>query len=84
MNAPDRCDVRGLRVDEGLERMIVALDRAAVAGRRRLLIVHGLGTGALRDAVRAQLRDSPYVTSFARGEPQEGGDGVTIAVLEPD
>ena len=80
----DRCDVRGLRVDEGLERMIVALDRAAVAGRRRLLIVHGLGTGALRDAVRAYLRESPYAISFARGEPQEGGDGVTVVVLEPD
>ncbi len=83
-DAPDRCDVRGLRVDEALERLIVALDRAAVAGRRRLLVVHGLGTGALRDAVRAHLRESPYATSFARGEPQEGGDGVTVVALEPD
>ncbi|MDH3212144.1 MAG: endonuclease MutS2 [Myxococcales bacterium] len=76
-----RCDLHGLRVDEALDRIVDALDRAASAGKSKIAIVHGRGTGALRDAVRRYLADSPYVTSFAPGSPEEGGDGVTIAVL---
>jgi len=79
-----RCDVRGLRVEEALDRLVVSLDRAAVAGEPWLLVVHGLGSGALRDAVRAHLARSPYVVSFARGDPQQGGDGVTVVQLEGD
>jgi len=79
-----RCDVRGLRVEEALDRLVVSLDRAAVDGERWLLVVHGLGSGALRDAVRAHLASSPYVVSFARGDPQQGGDGVTVVQLEED
>jgi DNA mismatch repair protein MutS2 len=77
-----RCDLRGLRVDEALDRLVYALDRATSAGRRRLVIVHGLGSGALRDAVRRHLAESPYATRFAPGAPEEGGDGVTTAELE--
>jgi len=77
-----RCDLRGLRVDEALDRLVYALDRAASAGRGRLAIVHGLGTGALRDAVRRHLSQSPYVTRFQQAEPDEGGAGVTTAELE--
>jgi DNA mismatch repair protein MutS2 len=76
-----RCDLRGLRVDEALDRLVYALDRAASAGRHRLVIVHGLGSGALRDAVRRHLAESPYATRFAPGAPEEGGDGVTTAEL---
>jgi DNA mismatch repair protein MutS2 len=79
---PGRCDLRGLRVDEALDRLLYALDRAASAGQHRLLIVHGLGSGALRDAVRRHLAESPYATRFAPGAPEEGGDGVSIAELE--
>jgi DNA mismatch repair protein MutS2 len=68
-------------VDEALERIVDALDRAASAGKSKIAIVHGRGTGALRDAIRRYLADSPYVTSFAPGSPEEGVDGVTIAVL---
>jgi DNA mismatch repair protein MutS2 len=77
-----RCDLRGLRVDEALDRLVYALDRAASAGRGRIAIVHGLGTGALRDAVRRHLSQSPYVTRFQQAEPDEGGAGVTTAELE--
>jgi DNA mismatch repair protein MutS2 len=76
-----RCDLRGLRVDEALDRLIYALDRAASAGRPRLLIVHGLGTGALREAVRAHLAESPYVARCDPAPPDQGGDGASIAVL---
>jgi len=75
------CDLRGLRVEEALERTIVTLDRAASEGRDRVSIVHGLGTGALRDAVRDYLRGSPYAVRFAAGAPEEGGDGVTLVDL---
>jgi DNA mismatch repair protein MutS2 len=71
-----RCDLRGLRVDEALDRVIAALDRAAAAGRPRILIVHGIGTGALRRAVHAHLAASPYVARFA---PES--DGATLAEL---
>jgi DNA mismatch repair protein MutS2 len=76
------CDLRGLRVEEALERLVDGLDRAAVAGQRSLVVLHGLGSGALRDAVRAHLSSSPYVVSFARGESHAGGDGVTVVQLE--
>jgi len=76
------CDLRGLRVEEALGRLVESLDRAAVTGQRSLVVLHGLGSGALRDAVRAHLTSSPYVVSFARGDPQQGGDGVTVVQLE--
>jgi DNA mismatch repair protein MutS2 len=78
-----RCDLRGLRVDEALSRLAEALDRAAAQGSASLAIVHGIGTGALRDAVRRHLKESPYVDRFGPGEPGEGGEGVTLARLEP-
>jgi DNA mismatch repair protein MutS2 len=76
-----RCDLRGLRVDEAEDRLIETLDSAAGAGRSSLVIVHGLGTGALRNAVRHHLRESRYVAEFEAAPPDEGGDGVTIAKL---
>jgi len=75
------CDLRGLRVDTALDQLLAALDQAARTGRDRLEIVHGHGTGALRDAVRSYLRGSPYVEGFAAGSAEEGGDGVTFADL---
>src|SRR6185295_14936215 len=57
----ERCDLRGQRVDEALDALGAALDRAASSGRDRLLVIHGLGTGALRVAVRRYLSSSPYV-----------------------
>jgi len=79
--ASARCDLRGLRVDEAEDRLLEALDRAAGAGHDSLFIIHGLGSGALRNAVRRFSSESPYVSSFEAGSPDEGGDGVTIAKL---
>jgi DNA mismatch repair protein MutS2 len=78
-----RCDLRGLRVDEALERLADALDRALAQGSASLAIVHGIGTGALRDAVRRHLQATAWVDRFDPGEPGAGGEGVTIARLEP-
>lgn len=76
------CDLRGLRVGEAIERLVVALDRTAADGLSRLRILHGLGGGALKEAVRAHLAQSPYVVRAAPGEAHEGGDAVTIAELD--
>ncbi len=77
----ERCDLRGQRVDEALDVLGAALDRAASDGRDRLLVIHGLGTGALRVAVRRYLSSSPYVARLEAAEPGEGGDGASVAHL---
>jgi DNA mismatch repair protein MutS2 len=75
----DRCDLHGLRVDEALDRLAYALDRAASAGRSSLAISHGRGTGTLRKVVREYLRDCPYISHFSAAAQQDGGCGVTVA-----
>ncbi len=71
-------DLRGARVDEALEALGRYLDDVSLAGLERATIVHGLGTGALRDAVRATAGEHPLVRSVRAGERAEGGDGVTV------
>jgi DNA mismatch repair protein MutS2 len=74
-------DVRGKAVDEALDDVVAALDRATVAGAPFLRIIHGHGTGKLKASLRDYLKDSPYVAEFRAGDRAEGGDGVTIATL---
>ena len=76
-----RLDLRGLRVEEALARLLRALDRASLEHRAHLTIVHGLGTGALRDAVREHLAGSPYVLRFAAAGLENGGEGATEVTL---
>ena len=71
-------DLRGARVDEALDALARYLDDAALAGLDRVTIIHGLGTGALRDAVRSQAAGHPLVKDLRPGERGEGGDGATI------
>ncbi len=74
-------DLRGARVDEALELLGRYLDDAALAGLDQVTIVHGLGTGALRDAVRSTAGANPLVRDLRPGERGEGGDGATIVRL---
>jgi DNA mismatch repair protein MutS2 len=74
-------DLRGQRVEETLPQVEKYLDDAFLAGMPFVRIVHGKGTGALRQAVREQLRVHPLVKSFRAGEQGEGGSGVTVAYL---
>ena len=74
-------DLRGARVDEALDALDRYLDDAAVAGLGSVTIIHGLGTGALRDAVRGAAADHPLVRSTRPGERGEGGDGATVVNL---
>ncbi len=74
-------DLRGARVDEALEALSRYLDDASLAGLEQVTIIHGLGTGALRDAVREQAGSHPLVKDFRAGGRGEGGDGATIVRL---
>jgi DNA mismatch repair protein MutS2 len=74
-------DLRGARVEEALEALDRYLNDAALAGLSQVLVIHGLGTGALRDAVRARAASHPLVVSMRPGERGEGGDGATIVKL---
>jgi DNA mismatch repair protein MutS2 len=74
-------DLRGERVEDGLRRMEGYLDEAYLDGYPWVRIIHGKGTGAMRDAVRNVLRDHPLVSRYRNGQMGEGGDGVTIAYL---
>jgi DNA mismatch repair protein MutS2 len=74
-------DLRGARVEEALEALDRYLDDASVAGLRSVTVIHGLGTGALRDAVRAAAAEHPLVRDARPGERGEGGDGATVVSL---
>ena len=71
-------DLRGMRVEEALEKLGDYLDRAYLAQAPFVRIIHGKGTGKLRDAVREALREDSRVRSFETGLDGEGGDGVTV------
>jgi DNA mismatch repair protein MutS2 len=74
-------DIRGARVDEALDALGRYLDDAALASLDKVVIIHGLGTGALRDAVRQAAAVHPLVKAARPGERHEGGDGATIVEL---
>jgi DNA mismatch repair protein MutS2 len=74
-------NLRGLTVDEALYRLEKYLDEACLAGLPRVHIIHGKGTGAVRQAVHRYLTDHPRVKNFRLGEHGEGGLGVTVVEL---
>ena len=68
----------GLTVDEAVAKLDKYLDDAYISHIPQVRIVHGKGTGALRNGVTAYLRGIPYIRSFRLGEIGEGDTGVTI------
>jgi len=73
--------LRGKLVEDGLDELERYLEKAYSAGLPFVRIIHGKGTGRMREAVREALKDNPYVSSFEEGGDREGGAGVTIAKL---
>ena len=73
--------LRGKLVEDGLDELDKYLEKAYSAGLPFVRIVHGKGTGRMREAVRTALKDSPYVKSFEEAKDNEGGAGVTIATM---
>jgi DNA mismatch repair protein MutS2 len=74
-------DLRGQRVEEILPRLDKYLDDAFLAGLPFVRIIHGKGTGTLRQAVQQELHNHPLIRSYRPGEEGEGGSGVTVAYL---
>jgi DNA mismatch repair protein MutS2 len=81
VHVPSEIDVRGMRPDEAEAAVLQALDGAVRADLRMLRIIHGKGTGALRDRVGEMLRKDTRVREFRLGAWNEGGAGVTVAEL---
>ena len=79
--AIDELHLRQLTVDEALLKLDQYLNDAFMAGLYQVKIIHGKGTGTLRQAVREQLANHPLVKSYRPGGYGEGGAGVTIVEL---
>jgi len=71
-------DLRGIRVEEALSVMDRELDRMDRNSIDIVIVIHGHGTGALKEAVREALKMNIYVRDFRHGDYGEGGDGVTV------
>lgn len=74
-------DIRGMRVDEALNTLVHFIDDALLVGISRVRILHGTGTGALRQITRNYLATVPAVESYRDEHVQFGGAGITVADL---
>jgi DNA mismatch repair protein MutS2 len=81
LEASSEIDLRGMRADEVSARVQLALDAAIQADLPSLRIIHGKGTGALREVVTELLQADGRILSFRAGGVGEGGAGVTVAEL---
>lgn len=79
---PHEFHLRGMRVDEALEQVDKYLDTAYLAGLTSVNLIHGKGTGALREALRQYLAQHPFVGSYRSGGYYEGGTGVTVVTFK--
>jgi DNA mismatch repair protein MutS2 len=77
-------DIRGMRVEEGVEKLSRYLDSAFLARLPYVRIIHGKGTGRLREAVRDIIRQNPHVRTWEEGKDSEGGAGVTVVKLDEE
>ena len=77
-------DLRGQRAEDAVDMLERYLESAYLAGLPFVRIIHGKGTGRLRQVVRELLHASPHVKNFEAGHEKEGGDGVTVARLISD
>lgn len=82
MNVSNRCDLRGLMVDEAIIVLDRFLDDLLRSGLTECTIIHGKGTGALRAGVTQYLKSDPRIRTFRLGTFGEGENGVTIAEIK--
>ncbi|MBE9524151.1 MAG: Smr/MutS family protein, partial [Chloroflexi bacterium] len=71
-------DLRGQRSEDALDLLSAYVEQAYLAHLPWARIIHGKGTGKLRQVVRAALKNHPQVKNFESGGQGEGGDGVTV------
>ena len=82
MNFKPDIDLRGTRGEEALQRVITFLDEAVMLNYKEVRILHGTGTGALRQIIRQYLSTNPLVSSYADEKVQLGGAGITVVRLD--
>lgn len=78
LNFKQDLDVRGMRGDEALNAVMYFIDDATLVGMSRVRILHGTGTGILRQLIRQYLATVPAVTSYKDEHVQFGGAGITV------
>lgn len=77
-------DIRGQRAEDGLDLLDRYIEQAYLSGMPFVRIIHGKGTGRLRQVIREALKNHPHIKNIESGLDNEGGDGVTVAKLRPD
>ena len=82
LNFRSSIDIRGERVVEALEQVQTLVDDALMVGVSTVTILHGKGTGALKEEVRRYLRSLPQVASATDDHPDRGGSGITIVTFK--
>ena len=82
LNFTSSIDIRGERVAEALERVQTLVDDALMVGVGSVTILHGKGTGALKEEVRRYLRSLPQVESAVDNHPDRGGAGITVVTFK--
>ena len=82
LNFKDSIDIRGMRVVEALDAVQQLVDDALMVGVESVTILHGKGTGALKEEVRNYLRTVPQVASAKDAHPDRGGAGITIVTFD--
>ncbi|GAO28437.1 endonuclease MutS2 [Geofilum rubicundum] len=75
-------DLRGMRADEAIDRVTTHMDEAVMCGVSQVKILHGKGTGALRQMIREYLGTLPFVVRYADEHVQHGGSGITVVDLD--
>lgn len=82
MEVSSSIDLRGQTIDEAMYNIEKYLDDAFLAGLENVIIIHGKGTGALREGIQNALKHHRYVKSLRTGEIGEGGSGVTVVEIK--
>ncbi|MGH9862992.1 MAG: Smr/MutS family protein [Candidatus Acidiferrales bacterium] len=75
-------DLRGLRVEEAVEKADKFLDESVLTGHSEVRLIHGFGTGALKKALAEFLAQHPHVDSTREAEREHGGAGVTVVMVK--